>query len=148
MSKNVIRLAELLQADTLTAAERREGVNLAQAMFGSQSLAQLDSVRVALRRKRISGSSDPAGLTAPGRHVVIGAGKDTPTPTSADEAEELGELAAGEFKLGDDLYAEKHDKADRPFYTLNGKRIKASDYQAAKLEAEGAAEDEDESEES
>lgn len=144
--ENVKRVAELLNKDELTVSERREGINLAQAIFGSQALATLDNVRTGLRQKKVSGTNDPAGVgaTMPGLQVVIGGGKTTPTPSNPDEAEELGELNAGEFKLGEDVYGEKTDSADRPYYTKNGKRIKKADFDAAVIAAASVPGDDDE----
>lgn len=143
--ENVKRIAELLNKDVLTVSERREGINLAQAVFGSQALATLDNVRTGLRQKKVSGSNDPAGVSAtmPGLQVVIGGGRNTPTPSNPDEAEQLGELNAGEFLLNGVVYGEKTDSADRPYYTKDGKRIKKADFDAAVIAAAGVPGDEE-----
>lgn len=141
MSQSIIRLAELLQKDELTVKERREGINIAQAVFGSQSLDTLDVTRTALRQKKVSDVNDPAGvLTQEGKHVVIGGQKDL-KPEAQVEDEDT-ELAAGEFALNNTVYGEKTDRAGRTYYTKDGKRISADEFNAAKKEASGDVESE------
>lgn len=141
MIGNILRLAELLQKDVLTGAERREGINLTQSMFGTTAYSHRDHTLVALRRKKINGVNDPTN--AIGRSTVIGLATNSGSDTiSRAEAEKLDELSAGAFVLGDDTYETKTDAAGRTFYTKNGKRIKNADFAAAKAEADGAASDE------
>lgn len=138
--KSVIRLAELLQQDKLTVKERREGINLAQAMFGSQSLDTLDRVRTELRQKQVTDVNDPAGvLTAPGKHVVIGGQKDL-KPETQTELDDV-ELNAGEFALNGVVYGEKTDSRGRTYYTKDGKRTSAAEFEAARKEASGESEE-------
>lgn len=141
MSQSVIRLAELLQKDELTVKERREGVNLAQAIFGSQSLDTLDSTRTALRQKKVTDVNDPAGvLTQPGKQVVIG-GQGDLTPESQQENDEV-ELAAGEFALNGIVYGEKTDSAGRTYFTKDGKRTSREEFENARKQVSGEAESE------
>ena len=70
MFGNVLRLAALLKKETLTPAEKREAINLAQSMFGTTAHAHGDSVITQLRKTKVSGANDPMGLVA--KHTVIG----------------------------------------------------------------------------
>lgn len=140
MFGNVLRLAALLKKETLTPAEKREAINLAQAMFGTAAHAHGDSVLTQLRKTKIEGVNDPAGLLSRDRHTVIGQTTGDGV-VSAEQAAELDGMAAGEFKLGDDLYAAKEDSTGRAYFTLNGKRVGKDKYEAAKLEAEGLSEE-------
>lgn len=130
MIGNIARLADLLSKDKLSVAERREGITLAQAMFGSTAHAHGDHAIMALRRKAISGANDPAGLVA--KNTVIG---------KVDGAGDVGsddvQLEPGQFKIGEDLYAANKDKAGRDYYTKNGGRISKAAYEDAQREAAG-----------
>lgn len=141
MIGNIIRLAELLKKETLTTAERREGINLTQSMFGTTAFGHRDHTLVALRRKKTDGANDPSGAVARASHHVVGVVTGNGT-ISGEQAEQLDSLAAGAFVLGDDTYETKTDAAGRTFYTKNGKRIKNADFAAAQVEADGAANDE------
>jgi hypothetical protein len=140
MANNVTRLSELLEKDSLTGEERNEGVNLAQAMFGSQALATLDNILIKLRSKKVTDINDPAALlqvNTDAPQVVIGAGKDTSINTpEVDEAET--ELKAGEFALNGSIFGEKQDSKDRVYYVKDGKRISAADFEAARVEVAGS----------
>lgn len=141
MIGNIIRLAELLQKETLTSSERREGINLTQSMFGTTAYGHRDHTLVALRRKKIEGANDPSGAVARARHTVIGVTTGNGT-TTADEAANLDGLSAGAFKFAGDLYETHQDAAGRTYYTANGKRIKNADFETAKAEYENSLSDE------
>ena len=140
MFGNVLRLAALLKKETLTPAEKREAINLAQAMFGTAAHAHGDSVLTQIRRTKINGVNDPAGLLSRDRHTVIGQTTGDGV-ISADEAKELDALNAGDFKLGEDLYEVKTDSAGRTYYVKNGKRVAKAEYETAKAGAEGLSEE-------
>lgn len=140
MIGNIVRLAELLQKDTLTKAERREGINLTQSMFGTTAYSHRDHTLVALRRKKTDGANDPTGAVARASHHVVGVVTGNGQVSGA-EAEQLDGLAAGAFVLNGDTYETKEDAAGRTFYTKNGKRIKNADFAAAQAELDGDADE-------
>lgn len=141
MTGNIIRLAELLKKETLTGAERREGINLTQSMFGTTAYGHRDHTLVALRRKKIEGANDPSGTVARAerQNTVIGVNTNNGTPGSLTPA--AAALAAGAFVLNGVSYETKQDSAGRDYYTADGKRIKNSDFAAAQAEADGTSEE-------
>lgn len=133
MIQNVIRLAELLQKEKISRAEKREGINLAHAMFGSTSHAHGDRVMVAFRRKKVTNAADPLSLVRKEQatHTTIGVKPDL-VPT-----EQPDDLEPGQFKYEDNIYAEATDKANRKYYTKDGKRIGKAEFEAAQRAAAG-----------
>lgn len=142
MIGNIIRLAELLQKESLTRDERREGINLTQSMFGTTAYAHRDHTLVALRRKQGNQPNDPTGAVARAAAASTVIGVNTNSGQLAADADAQHAIIAGTFRLGDDLYEAHKDKAGRDYYTKNGNRIKNADYATALAEAEGAASDE------
>jgi len=111
---NIIKLAQMLQSETLTSKERGQGIILAQAMFGTSARAHLDTVRNELRQKP----------------VVNDSGEDvTPPAATATEPQE--------FTIGENKYTAKLTKAKQMQYRKNGKVISADDFEAARKEAAG-----------
>lgn len=135
MQKNVIRLAELLQKEKLTQAEKREGINLAQSMFGTTAYMHRDHVLVALRRKAVVGYNDPTN--AVGRATTIGLTNGaTMFEAPAAPNKIIDTKDASVFSVGDDNYESHVDAKGRAYFTMNGKRIKASDFAIARADAE------------
>lgn len=126
---NIIRLGQLLSKETLTVKERREGVTIAQAIFGHASLDTLDSAVVTLRTKKIDGVNDISGLA--GRQIVVGAGRDSEINVEPETTQNDNH----EFIYGGSVYAEHTDSAGRIYYTRDGQRIKNADYKEVAKQA-------------
>lgn len=137
LKDNVLRVAELLQKDSLTREERHEGVSLAGSMFGTQARATGDSVMNTLRALPTTDAKEDAKTATPETHTVIGVRTGNGQLASAQEAEQLDELSAGEFRLGDDVYGAKQDKAGRAYFVKNGKRISTAEFDEAQAKLAG-----------
>lgn len=140
MKNNVVRLAELLQKNSLTIKERREGMTLAQAMFGTQAMASLDSVLVGLKSKAIVEEKDDLG-NRPDNTV-----KEPETPEEKQPEQQPANLETKSFgfDLNDDVYSATQTKSGQVQYRKNGKLIKADEFEAARRESAGEPADESE----
>lgn len=137
LKDNVLRVAELLEKDSLTSTELHEGISLSTSMFGTQAHAHGDSVINALRASKRASASQDGATVAPATHRVIGQNTGNGQLAGSDEAEELSELSAGEFRLNDSVYGAKEDKAGRAYFVKDGKRIPKAEFEAAQVELGG-----------
>lgn len=143
MQNNILRLADLLRKDTLTSQEKREAINLAQAMFGTTARGHGDAVLVALKRKKtVGGDAYSIQATQPGAHVVHGGGhgqvldeNDQPVGGKIVDDPEAKEFS---FEFAGDTYKRATTKAGQQQYRRNGKVVAAAVFTTALAAANGA----------
>lgn len=150
MVNNIVRLSDLLRKDTLTSQEKREAINLAQAMFGTTSRAHGDAVLVALKRKAtVGGDASPLNVP-PAVHTVIGGGNGTQLNPAGDPVgsgaitDDLTKKEFG-FAFAGDTYKRKQDKTGRQRYYRNGKPVTEAVFATALAAANGVGDLSDES---
>lgn len=150
MENNILRLADLLRKDELKSQEKREAINLAQALFGTTARAHGDAVLVALKRKKtIGGDAYSVPATVEGQHVVHGGGNGTPLNPAGNEPtgalrDDLTKKEWG-FTFAGDTYKRKDTKNGEHWYYRNGKRVTEDVFTTALAAANGAGDLTDES---